>query len=214
MSSSNLTTSPRATALTPGGRAMSMPKSLRRSSPVASKPAWRGPPGNVLDAAELDGQAHAGGSTSPMVSVAVDEPAVAVASVIDVRAERHGRAALDVEEVGRRDVGVAVGVAGVDRRQVDGGRRRDVSSSVGADDDVDVEALEAAAHLRDAEVADREADRRVGRVERPAAGGEGEGGAWRWWSWRPSCGASGGTGKAGSILVLGRARLLAAAIPA
>ena len=121
-----------------GRQARSMPKSLRRSSPVASKPAWRGRPGTSRCRRTRRSSAS-GRVTSPIVS----SPSTSQSSPPPVdprRAERHRRAALDVEEVGRAHVGVAVGVAGVDRRQVDGRRRRDVSASVGADDDVDVEA--------------------------------------------------------------------------
>lgn len=77
----------------------------------------------------------------------------------------------NVEQVGGSDVGVAVGVAGVDRGEGDGGGdgggvdRR-------PDDELGVDVAEAAPDLGHAEVADGEAHMGVGRVERPTAGGE------------------------------------------
>ena len=117
------------------------------------------------------------------------------------RAERHRGAALDVEHVGLQQVGVAVGVAGGDRGQVDGGGDRGRGERV-ADHDVAVEPGEVAAHLRDAEVADREAHRRVEVVDRPATGDEEErGGGGRRCHGR-IVGPAGAGGKAGSILVV------------
>ena len=163
---------------------MSMPKSLRRSSPVASKPAWRGPPGERLDPAELDRQARTGRVTSPMVSSpSTVQPSRA--SVMRGRAERHRGSALDVEQVGGADVGVAVGVAGVDGREVDGRRRPRCRSSVVADDDVDVERAgsgRAPSTRRGGGSRSRRTEWFVSRAQRP--GDEGEGARLRWWSWR------------------------------
>ena len=103
---------------------------------------------------------------------------VVVASVAHDRRrpERHDLVARGVEEVARSQVGVAIGIVGVDRRQIDLGGDHDIVERRPYAE-VRVEAVEAAAHVRQAEMADHEIDTRVVRVEGPAAGGERQRGA-------------------------------------
>ena len=167
MSSSNFTTSPSITPLTPGGIAKSIPNALRRNSPVASKPAWRGPPPGNDSMPPKSTASVSGRVTSPIVRSPTTDHSSLVARDAG-RPERHGGTASHVEQIGRTDVSVAVGVARVDRRQVDGGRQQRRLERI-AHVELRVEPGEAAAHLGHAEVTDREADRRVVGVERPAA---------------------------------------------
>ena len=86
---------------------------------------------------------------------------------------------VDVEEVGRADVGVALLLAGVDRGEVDGRGHAGLDGVLGGDD-LAGELAEVAADLADHHVADREADRRVDRIDGPGAGdvaGDLDGGA-------------------------------------
>ena len=84
--------------------------------------------------------------------------------------ERGGRELLGVEEVGGLEVGVALLVAGVDRVDVDGGGDR--RGAVLGDGDGTFETVERAADLAHHQMADREVDRGMHRVQRPGAGGQ------------------------------------------
>ena len=193
MSSWNLTTSPRAARGSPAPRRGRCAAARRwpRTRRGAGRP-------DDLQTAELDGHRHGRGR---LAEEDVAHQAVAVAVGLDrARSERHGRAALDVEEVGVSSRGRR---GRCWRCRWTRGRwsprcwcrraRRPMTTSAS-------KRGEAAPHLRDAEVPDREADRRVGRVDRPAAGGQGEGGG--------GCGGHGpivrlhpGGQETGSILV-------------
>src|SRR5690606_15413229 len=79
--------------------------------------------------------------------------------------EGPGGVVLHVEEVGRADVAVAVGVAGVDRRGVDGDLEVRVGRVGAVDDGLALELLEGAADLGDHRVAGHEGEGGVGGVE-------------------------------------------------
>src|SRR5262249_37565519 len=82
-----------------------------------------------------------------------------------------GATALDVEEVGAAEVGVAAVVAGADRREVDS--RLDTGlQRIRRDLEHAGEVGEAAAHLGDHQGAGHEPAGGVGRVHVPGAGGE------------------------------------------
>jgi probable blue pigment (indigoidine) exporter len=126
-----------------------------------------------LEPAELDGQRHrAGDLTEGQVAV---DPVLGTGSRDAGRAERQRGAPGDVDDVGGEHVGVALGVAGVERGHVDGGAHARGVERV-AHHDLGVEAGEAAADLRHAQVADGEPHRRVADVEGPAPRVEGEAG--------------------------------------
>ena len=129
------------------------------------------PVGELLHAAELDLQAQRPGHR-PDGGVALDHVALAV-GVDRTGRERDRRPQGHVDHVGLEDVRVPVRDAGVDGVDVDdrGDRRR---LERVADHGIDGEAVEAAPDLGHAEVPDGEADRGVGGVEGPGAGGEGE----------------------------------------
>src|SRR5436190_13044958 len=100
-----------------------------------------------------------------------DEPIGAVARVLDLgRAERRGGMVLGVAEVRAAEVLVAGGVATVDVGDVDGRLDRRVER-VRGDRDAAAGEREATTHLGHHEVAGRERDVGVARVERPGAGG-------------------------------------------
>src|SRR5207244_180408 len=100
--------------------------------------------------------------------VTLDDEAVAVGTHAG-GAERHGRVGLDVEEVARANVVVALLVVGVDRAQVDGGVHRRVERVL-AGDDLTLEGGEAPPYLGHHQVTDAEGDVRVDRVDRPGSG--------------------------------------------
>src|SRR3954452_10929764 len=83
-------------------------------------------------------------------------------------AEEHGRVVLDVEEVSRADVRVALLLTGVDGAELDTGLDRGLGGVLGGDD-LALEVAEVAADLADHHVADGEADGRVRRVDLPGA---------------------------------------------
>ena len=150
-----------------------MPKSLRRSSPVASKPAWRGPSTKVLDAAELDVEGEglgdvADGDASP--SSVQSSPAPVIDVERNVIVGRWATSMMSSARVWASRSALPVSIEARSMVAVTDGRVERV-----ADDDVDLEGGEAAADLGDAEVADREADGRVGGVEGPRSRGEREG---------------------------------------
>src|SRR5919109_5410663 len=89
------------------------------------------------------------------------------------RLEGHLRMVVDVEEVVAAQVGVSVGVAGVDRCQVDLGPKG-TGAEVVADGDGGIETVEPAAHLGDAEVAGGELNRAVSVIEDPGSRVQGQ----------------------------------------
>lgn len=81
--------------------------------------------------------------------------------------------ALDVEQLGRANVRIAISVAGVDRGEVN--RCRNLGGlEVLTNDEPGVHVTEASADLRHARVTDREPDAGVVRVDGPVADGKGE----------------------------------------
>src|SRR5207248_3216902 len=88
--------------------------------------------------------------------------------------EGDGRVLLDVEEVGRAQVRVALGVAGGNRGRVDLGPDGRAARVVGDVQDSAADAGEAALDGGDHHVADAELDQAVGGVDLP--GGQGLGG--------------------------------------
>ena len=113
-SSSILTTSPSRALSGP----KSIPKSLRRSLETGASRAVD----EVGDAAELDVESYRTRDVANR-EVSVEHP-LAGATAHPGRAERHRRPSPHVEQVGTEYVGVAIGVAGVDRRDADGGLDR------------------------------------------------------------------------------------------
>src|SRR5215217_3418480 len=103
------------------------------------------------------------------VEVALEHIAVTVHTHAR-RSEVGGGEVVDVEEIGRLDVRVALLVVGVDRVDCDLGRYR--RSAVVADNDRAAEVFEVASHLAHHQVAYGETDRRVNRVDGPRPGAE------------------------------------------
>jgi uncharacterized protein (TIRG00374 family) len=126
-----------------------------------------------VDAAEFEGEFDGAGDAVEG-EVALDHVVVALGAD-GGGGEGGGGVLLGVEEVGGLDVGVAVGVLGVDGRDLDFGG--DGGGAVLGDGDGAGEVVERAADLADHEVADGEADGGVDRVDGPGSGGEvGQGG--------------------------------------
>src|SRR5450759_897114 len=123
--------------------------------------------GAGLEAVHLELERHRPGDAVEG-QIPVDDQVVTVVANAG-RLVGHGGVAFDLEEVGRADVGVAVGVGGVDRRRVNGGADRG-PQRIGAGDDLALEVGEAASDLAHHEVADRERDLGVGLVDGPGAG--------------------------------------------
>ena len=160
------------------GISMSMPKSLRLMTVVASKPATG--PAPMPGFTPLNSSLSSTGRVTPL-SVKSPVRDVVVAVGTDAGAGEGGRrVGLGVKEVGAADVVVALLVTGVDG--VDGDLGADRRGAVLRDGDRAGEVLELAAHLADHEVLDPEADGRVHRVDGPGAGlnrgGHGGGGHW------------------------------------
>ncbi|OEI69203.1 hypothetical protein Cus16_1040 [Curtobacterium sp. ER1/6] len=119
------------------------------------------------DAAELGLQGDVLGDATER-ELAVDEHVVAVLADAG-RLEGHLRVLLGEEEVTGGEVLVALRLVRVDARDVDRGLEGGVEGVLGRDEGR-VEALEGALDLADGEVADREGDLGVGRVDLPGAG--------------------------------------------
>src|SRR5690606_21969212 len=109
----------------------------------------------------LDGQVAGDG---PLVAVALDAGGV----------EGDARVGLDVEEVGRLQVAVAVGGRGVHGGGLDGDLHRGVGGVGGVDVGRALEAGERATHVGDHRVAGLEAEAAVARVDRVVAGQVGD----------------------------------------
>src|SRR5712691_356168 len=134
------------------------------------------------EAIELEGKRHALRDALERQVAVEDELATLDANAS--RAVGHRRVALDLEEVGRPDVPVALLIAGVDRGHVDLGTDRR-AGRVRAGDQLAGEARELAAYLADHHVPDGEADLGVHRVDGPGPGdvaGDGgrDGGCGHW----------------------------------
>ena len=81
--------------------------------------------------------------------------------------EGDPRVLLELQEVGRLQVVVALGVVGLDARDVDGHLERRVGGIFGIDRAAAGDVTEMAAHGHHAQVLDRELDLRVIRVQSP-----------------------------------------------